>query len=933
MDDGTIKGAATEGLVLEQDNIYEINLEGMIVSWNRGSELLYGWTKEEAVGKTSYEIFRTEFHLKMYDFITETVKNYIWTGELSQHKRDGTKITVSSHAILHRDDSGKPKGIIFVNNDITELKKTSEALKQSEELLAVTFSSIGDAVLSTDMTGRITLMNPVAEELTGWTQSEAAGQPVDKVFHIINHETRKPSVVPVMDTIARGKVKGLANHTVLISRSGIERDIADSCAPIRSREGKVVGTVLVFRDVTDQMQKDTALEKTRKDIELIRKSEEDALDYAESLFDTVREPMLALDQDLRIVSASRSFYEFFKVRPAETVGKLIYDLGNKQWNIPRLRSLLETILPQKASFDNYEVTHEFADIGRRVMLLNARQVRRGMGKERIILLAIEDITQRMNSEEILVKFNRSLRAISNANQALMHEKREQNYLDKVCAIIINDCGIKFAWVGFTDNSDGKPILPVAQCGADDGYLKKLNPEWGGTENGRYPAGRAISTGKTVICSNILIDPDFAPWREQAKKRGYSSMIALPLKSFNSIFGVLVMYSSDPDAYPEAEVKLLEELAYDLSYGIMLIRVRNEKTDAEFEVKKIAAFPKLNPNPISEIDSTGRIYYINPAFKRIFPDPVEYTLTHPWFEGLRSLFQDLKGGRKKVIKRDIQVGEQYFLQTMVYMPTERTIRTYGVDITKRIKAENELKRLYDEMESKVQERTSELLASKHLADIGTLAATVAHELRNPLGVINLASFNLRKKIRDKDALKHLFNIEKKVAESGKIINDLLVYSKMKVPQFERTDIYAMLSESIGAVKKHFDGKKIKLKISLTGVNGVFMNADPLQLKEVFTNIITNAYQAIEGKKGIVTVMASIKSGKMLGVSIKDTGLGISREDMENIFKPFFTRKTKGTGLGLVLCRDLVSMHDGTIDVVSRPGRGSTFTVNLPVRRSK
>src|SRR3989337_2198072 len=124
-------------------------------------------------------------------------------------------------------------------------------------------------------------------------------------------------------------------------------------------------------------------------------------EYAESIIDTVRDPLMALDQALRVVSVSHSFYEVFKVKPEEVVGQLIYDLGNKQWNIPKLRELLETILPQKTTFDNYEVEHDFTTIGRRIMLLNARQIERGMGKERIILLAIEDITERRRIEEKL----------------------------------------------------------------------------------------------------------------------------------------------------------------------------------------------------------------------------------------------------------------------------------------------------------------------------------------------------------------------------------------------------------------------------------------------------------------------------------------------------------------------------------------------------
>ena len=122
-------------------------------------------------------------------------------------------------------------------------------------------------------------------------------------------------------------------------------------------------------------------------------------EYAESIVNTVREPLIVLDQELRVVTASRSFYEVFKVRPEDTVGQLIYNLGNKQWDIPRLRELLETILPEKATFDDYEVEHDFTTIGRRTMLLNARRIPNPPEKLKVILLAIEDITMRKSKEK------------------------------------------------------------------------------------------------------------------------------------------------------------------------------------------------------------------------------------------------------------------------------------------------------------------------------------------------------------------------------------------------------------------------------------------------------------------------------------------------------------------------------------------------------
>jgi len=132
------------------------------------------------------------------------------------------------------------------------LQQTNLILQVSEEKLVVTLKSIGDAVIATDAKAYITLLNPVAEQLTGWTQAEAVGRPVNEIFQIISQETRQPSAIPVLATLAHGTIQGLANHTILIARNGSECSIADSCAPIRNHDNQVVGAVLVFRDVTEE---------------------------------------------------------------------------------------------------------------------------------------------------------------------------------------------------------------------------------------------------------------------------------------------------------------------------------------------------------------------------------------------------------------------------------------------------------------------------------------------------------------------------------------------------------------------------------------------------------------------------------------------------------------------------------------------------------
>ena len=128
---------------------------------------------------------------------------------------------------------------------------------------------------------------------------------------------------------------------------------------------------------------------------------QEALKYAESIIETVREPLLVLDSDLRVVKANRSFYDSFKVTPEETIGNFIYDLGNRQWDIPRLRTLLEDILPNNNKIDDYEVEHEFSSIGLKTMLFNAHRIIQNEDSSQTILLAIEDITEHKMAEEVL----------------------------------------------------------------------------------------------------------------------------------------------------------------------------------------------------------------------------------------------------------------------------------------------------------------------------------------------------------------------------------------------------------------------------------------------------------------------------------------------------------------------------------------------------
>ncbi len=153
-----------------------------------------------------------------------------------------------------------------------DIRDTIDALQESEQRLSVTLDAIGDAVLVTDAQGLVTRLNPVAERLTGWTQEEALGRPILEIFNIVNAETREPAENPVGRALREGIVVGLANHTTLIARDGSEYQIADSAAPIRDPEGRILGVIMVFQDVTDRYALESELRRTKDRLQAILSS-------------------------------------------------------------------------------------------------------------------------------------------------------------------------------------------------------------------------------------------------------------------------------------------------------------------------------------------------------------------------------------------------------------------------------------------------------------------------------------------------------------------------------------------------------------------------------------------------------------------------------------------------------------------------------------
>lgn len=233
---------------------------------------------------------------------------------------------------------------------------------------------------------------------------------------------------------------------------------------------------------------------------------------------------------------------------------------------------------------------------------------------------VQDITDTKERERELQRLNRTLKALRDSSQAVSCASLEPDFLDAICRIIVEDCGHRMVWIGFAEHDERKSVRPAAFAGFEAGYIDSLNVTWADDERGRGPTGTAIRRGRPTACRNILTDPLVAPWRDEAIKRGYASSIALPLMDGEQAFGAITIYSKEADPFSADEVRMLSELANDLAYGIMAIRLRNAHQQAEELLLKSAeryrGLVELSPDAVF-VNRDDRIEYMNAAGMRLF----------------------------------------------------------------------------------------------------------------------------------------------------------------------------------------------------------------------------------------------------------------------------------------------------------------------------
>jgi PAS domain S-box-containing protein len=567
---------------------------------------------------------------------------------------------------------------------------------------------------------------------------------------------------------------------------------------------------------------------------------------------------------------------------------------------------------------------------------------------------LRDISEHKRDEEALRRLNRELRAISNCNETLMRAEDEQSLLDDICRIICDDAGYRMAWVGFAENDEAKTVRPAAWAGVEDGYLAQAGICWADTERGRGPSGTAIRSGKSSSIQDFSIDPKAVPWREAALQRGYRSSIAMPLKDESTnTFGALTIYSSEPNAFTPEEMRLLEELAGDLAFGIMVLRDRIERKRAEESLRLMNERYSLATRAgrlgvwdwnlqKNELVWDDRMYELYGVKREDFAGAYE-----AWLQGVHP---DDRAPSDEISKQAQRGEREYDTEFRVVWPdgSVHYLKAYGqflrdaegkplrmtgvnFDITGLKEAEHKVNELNRDLERRVNERTAQLEAANK--ELEAFSYSVSHDLRTPLRAIDGYSHILLEDYSDKldDEGKRLLNVVRdNTSRMGQLIDDILKFSRAGRLEinFSRIDMEHLAHSVFEELQPSVAGGKLQLEIEhLPPATG-----DSAMMRQVFVNLLSNAIKfSRTAETPKVLVGATVKDSETV-YYVKDNGVGFDMQYAAKLFGVFqrlhSVSEFEGTGIGLAIVKRIVTRHGGRVWAEGKVNDGATFYFSIP-----
>ena len=775
-----------------------------------------------------------------------------------------------------------------------ELATVNEELNRRNAELSLVHSDLVNligcvqaAIVMLGMDLRIRRFTPSAEILLNLTSGDVGRLLTDMQLNLVGLSDLEVMLKDVLDSL---HIK--------------ERDVQDKSGhwyslrlrPYRTVDNVIDGIVVMLVDVN-----------------VMKRAQE----YTESIVATVREPLLVLDQELNIKSASRSFYETFQVSSDETLGRSLFRLGNGQWDIPELRRMLIEVLPLETKVTDFEMQHKFETIGQKWMQLNATRLIQTADHAPLILLAIEDTTEHKELEEVLRKSDERLRSIMDAMPQKIFTATPDGHVD-----YFNPQWTQFTGMTFEEMSNS-------------GWRQFIHPDDIANKTEKWQ--HAFATGEPFQSEHRFR-------RADGEYRWHFSR-ATPLRDATG--GILMWVGANTDIHDIKRIEL------DLQHSEMRYR-------RLFEAAKDGVLI------LDSID--GRIIDVNPFMGELLGySHSEFMGKELWELGL---FSD-KAANESMVRELSEKGYVRFEHLPLKSKDGRSVEVEVVanayreghhsviqcnirDITERSRMEHVL-RMQSVQLSDMHRRKDEFLAM------------LSHELRSPLAPIANAVqlLGLQKSGENRIQQQARGIIERQVGQLQHLVDDLLEVSRITTGRvqlrLEKVDVCRIAEDAVETVRPLIEQHRHELTVTLPQ-EPVWMVADAARLQQVLVNLLTNASKYTEGG-GHIWLSVELVSDKPIAghqspdsastvnpathipgsfecleqvvMRVRDTGVGISPVLLPHVFDLFtqadrsLDRSQGGLGIGLALVRRLTELHGGTVEAFSTVGEGSEFVVRIPL----
>ncbi|MDB5929662.1 MAG: multi-sensor signal transduction histidine kinase [Polaromonas sp.] len=590
--------------------------------------------------------------------------------------------------------------------------------------------------------------------------------------------------------------------------------------------------------------------------------------------------------------------------------------------------------------------------GRSYPIVNAKgELERVVGTGR-------DITERKLAALELAATYRALQMLSRSSIAINRINEEAGLLAEVCRVAVEVGGYRMAWVGYAQDDEAKTITPAAHAGEELGYLSAISLSWrDDVPGGQGPAGQAIRTGKPQQSTDIGQSDNRFYWSREAMERGYHSTLILPLCNEQHSFGVLALYAGDIQQFAPEEVKLLQELADNLAFGILSLRARLAHHRSEEAARQAAA--RLNEQAslinlsrdaimVRNLDRTLRFW--NKGAERLYGWTAEEvmgkTMEAQMYRSPQVLIAVMEqtladggewNGELEQVTRD---GTSVHVETRTTAVRDAQGRVTGMlgintDIRERKHAREEILRLNTSLEERVEQRTAQLKFANQ--QLEAFSYSVSHDLRSPLSAINGFSTLLEKALSKPgeppltDRNRHyLARIRAGVGQMGELIDAMLSLAQVSrsVLCWEQVDLSAQAEALLASLQEHAPGRAAQLQVE----PGLVVQGDPRLLRQVLDNLLANAWKFTAGK-----ACARITLGRQQGSAgesvffVRDNGAGFDMAYAPKLFGAFQRLHTQaefaGTGIGLATVQRIIVRHGGRVWAESVKDEGATFYFTL------